>query len=60
MHHDKSLSDNITFTVIDDENRYFEYHIDDDRVFIFNRFDSDNGEEIFGDKADEIRTFAKK
>lgn len=59
MHHDKSLSDNITFTVIDDENRYFEYHIDDDRVFIFNRFDSDDGEEIFGDKADEIRTFAK-
>lgn len=55
---DKGMSDNITTTIIDDDNNYYEYHLDEDRVIIFNRYDGDKGEEIFGEKANEIRAFA--
>ena len=55
---DESMSDNVTTTIIDENGNYFEYHLDEDRVFIFNRYDEDCGEEIFNDKANEIRKFA--
>ena len=53
------LSDNVTFTVEDVEHHFFEYHLDEDEVYIINRSGDDRGKRIGGVLADAVRLFAK-
>ena len=51
--------DSVTLTVEDAEHHFFEYHTDEDEVYIFNRSEESRGKRIGGVLADAVRFFAK-
>ena len=60
VHLCEEYCDSVTLTVEDTEHHFFEYHTDEDEVYIFNQSVKKRGKRIEGVLADVVRLFAKE